>query len=363
MKRSMDDLLRDTLRNRAADPTAACLDPETAAAFVDGTMSARGRASAEAHVAVCPRCQAVLAALVRSTPPPIDRAWWRRPAIAWLVPATVAAAAVMIWINIPDTANRAPVQAGRDEPALLASSPVQPTPSGVPAAPEAQSKMVSSADARSLAERVRAREATDASAKARLARVAADAASRSGDARQSAAPQQGQQGQAGASPPPAALRKAPAADARTAVEPNAGRALAAEPIRASAVAETAAPATFTSAPAAKIVSANGTSQWRIDAGGQVQHSTDGGSTWRPQATGANVTLAAGSSPSPSVCWLVGPGGLILITTDEGQSWRRVSFPAVTDLVSVRATDDRSASVMAADGRTFSTSDGGRTWRP
>ena len=66
----MDDLFRDTLRARAADPTAACLDPETAAAFVDGAMSRRERAGAEAHVADCPRCQAVLAALVRSTPPP-----------------------------------------------------------------------------------------------------------------------------------------------------------------------------------------------------------------------------------------------------------------------------------------------------
>ncbi len=65
MKRSMDDLLRDTLRARAADPTAACLDPDTAAAFVDGAMSRRERADTEAHVADCPRCQAVLAALVR----------------------------------------------------------------------------------------------------------------------------------------------------------------------------------------------------------------------------------------------------------------------------------------------------------
>ena len=99
MKRLMDDLLRDTLRARAADPTAACLDPEAAAVFVDGTMSRRERAGAEAHVADCPRCQAVLAALVRSAPPPLERAWWRRPAVAWLVPLTVAATAFAIWIE------------------------------------------------------------------------------------------------------------------------------------------------------------------------------------------------------------------------------------------------------------------------
>ena len=110
------------------------------------------------------------------------------------------------------------------------------------------------------------------------------------------------------------------------------------------------------------ISSNGWSQWRIGAGGAVQHTADSGSTWRTQATGVNVTLAAGSSPSPSVCWLVGPGGLVLLTTNEGQSWRRVPFQVVTDLVSVRATDNRTATVVTSDGRTFVTADGGRSWR-
>jgi photosystem II stability/assembly factor-like uncharacterized protein len=371
MKRSMDDLLRDTLRARAADPAAACLDPETAAALVDRTLPARARSGAEAHVADCPRCQAVLAALVRSTPPPIERAWWRRPAVAWLAPLTVAATAVAIWINVPDTGNRAPVQTLRDEAPPIESSPIQSPPTAAPAAPQAQSQIGSVADARFVAPEVlRAREAA-ALRKARLARAAPDASAGSVDARQVAA---ASPTPAAAPAPAAAAPQARRADAASSAEPNVGRAIAAEPLRGAALAETTVTVTAPSPVALDplttrsliqqitIISPNRDSQWRIGFGSLVQHSTDGGSTWRTQATGVNVTLAAGSSPSPSVCWLVGPGGLVLITTDEGQSWRRVPFPVVTDLVSVRATNESTATIVTSDGRTFVTSDGGRNWR-
>jgi hypothetical protein len=374
MKRSMDDLLRDTLRARAADPTAACLDPETAAAFVDGTLSARARSGAEAHVADCPRCQAVLAALVRSTPPPIERAWWRRPAVAWLVPMTVAATAFAIWISVPDLPNLAPVQTRRDEAPPIESLPVHPPPAG-PAALQAPSQIGSAAAARSTGpEQVRVRE-TAASAKARLVPQTPDASANS-DAQQVAAASL----PAAATPPPATAapqasrpdaerlasqdRQAVAQTPRaTAVEPNADPAVAAEPVRPSALAETItvsgqAPVVDVST----VVFSSGVSRWRIGASGAVQHSADNGSTWRTQATGVNVTLAAGSSPSPSVCWLVGPAGIVLITVDEGRSWRRVPFPAATDLVAVKATDDRTATVVASDGRAFTTSDGGENWR-
>lgn len=330
MKRSMDDLLRDTLRARAADPAAACLDPETAAAFVDGTMSARARASAEAHLADCPRCQAVLAALVRSTPPPIERVWWRRPAVAWLAPLTIAATAVAIWINVPDSTRRTPVQTQRNEAPPLASSPVQ-LPTGTPAAPQTQSQFDPAA-AR-LAEAVRAREAADDSAKARLARATADALTDNSDARKVLVPAQGQS----------------QAAAPTRSSARAGT----DTFMADAVARVAK---------AVVISSDGASQWRAGSNGQVLHSADGGRTWQTQGTGVNVMPAAGSAPSASVCWLVGPGGLVLITTDEGQSWRRLPFPVVTDLVSVRATDDRTATIVSSDGRTFATSDGGRTWK-
>ena len=43
MNKPLDDLLRETLRARAADQAAACLDAERAAAFVDGTTGLYGR--------------------------------------------------------------------------------------------------------------------------------------------------------------------------------------------------------------------------------------------------------------------------------------------------------------------------------
>ena len=135
MKRSMDDLLRETLRAREADQAAACLDAERAAAFVDGTMSVRARDEAEEHLADCPRCQAFLGAMVRTTPPPPKRTWWRRPAVAWLAPLTAAATALAIWINVPDNASVLPVQSAREE-AALASTPVAPTPA--PVTPQTQ---------------------------------------------------------------------------------------------------------------------------------------------------------------------------------------------------------------------------------
>jgi len=109
-----------------------------------------------------------------------------------------------------------------------------------------------------------------------------------------------------------------------------------------------------------IVSSNPASRWRIVNGGAVQRTSDGGSTWQTQQTGVNETLAAGSSPSPSVCWLVGPRGIVLLSTDD-RSWRRVAFPEEADLASVSAADAQTATVTTADGRTFTTSDGGRTW--
>ena len=123
MKRSMDDLLRETLRAREAGP-AACLDADGAAAFVEGAMSARERVTAEEHLADCPRCQAFVAAIVRTTPAPARRIWWRRPAVAWLAPLTVAATALAIWINMRDNGAVRP-EAARES--TVASALERPT--------------------------------------------------------------------------------------------------------------------------------------------------------------------------------------------------------------------------------------------
>ena len=65
------------------------LDAETLAAWAEDRLSAAERDALEAHAADCERCQALLAAMVR-TEPPAGRAdaapaWWR-PLVGWVVP-------------------------------------------------------------------------------------------------------------------------------------------------------------------------------------------------------------------------------------------------------------------------------------
>jgi photosystem II stability/assembly factor-like uncharacterized protein len=114
-------------------------------------------------------------------------------------------------------------------------------------------------------------------------------------------------------------------------------------------------------PAPRVIpSPNRDVQWRVH-GSSVDRSSDGGRTWRGQATGTSAELIAGYSPAPAVCWIVGRGGAVLLSTD-GETWRRLDFPdAAVDLVGVTARDALTATVTAASGRAYHTADGGRTW--
>ena len=79
---SMDQLLASTLKSRAtAAKGDSCLDVETLAAWADGALDARERAAAEQHAADCARCQALLAAMVKTLPPEIAKSPWRMPSL------------------------------------------------------------------------------------------------------------------------------------------------------------------------------------------------------------------------------------------------------------------------------------------
>jgi hypothetical protein len=369
MTKSIDELLRQTLSARAA-PQTPCLDAETAAALADDALSAHERSGAEAHLADCARCQALLAALVRTTPPAAARGWWRRPAIAWLAPLTVAAAGVIVWVSVTRTSVAPAVQSARVGPPSVESDS-RPTPPAAAAA-EMRSESSSAAAAapsaapRSAAKRERERTTPEpnvlettpprALADKLIAPPAAPAAPAGAEVRS-----------ADAQRPPLPPVAAPPASA---AEAGARRPAAAEPappplaetVTVTDAAQQGLTRRLAVARETMIVSSDPMVRWRIGTGGVVDLSTDSGSTWRTHATGANVTLTAGSSPSRSVCWLVGPAGVVVVSTNEGRSWQRLAFPVAIDLLSVRATDDKTATVVASDGRTFSTSDGGRTWR-
>lgn len=347
---SFERLLAGTLKRRQ-DAVAgnSCLDADTLAAWADGALTARERASAEAHAADCGRCQALLAAMVRSEPPAVgSKLAWRLPALGWLVPMTVALTALVIWSAVP---NRAPVQHSdggvesldRTEPAAPARAPL-PVPAPRADAPAGEAK----AEARNEA----ARDSTTPTTQG----FAAPAPS---------APLEARERQEAAS-----LEKpaAPAAESANVLADKtvAGGASPAAPPAASAArrlagASAAAPTTtLASALDVIVVSSNPSTRFRLLPGGGVQRTADAGSTWRTEVTGATQTLTAGSSPSPSVCWLVGPSGTVALSSD-GRTWRLLAFPEAADLRSVTAADHENATVTTADGRLFVTADGGRTW--
>ena len=101
MTNGFDKLLRESLTaDAAADHGAECLDAALVAGWFDGTLSHAERTAVEAHAASCSRCQATIAALVR-TDRPSPRVWWRAPAVRWLVPVAVAgAASLVVWIGV-----------------------------------------------------------------------------------------------------------------------------------------------------------------------------------------------------------------------------------------------------------------------
>ena len=101
MTNGFDKLLRESLSaDAAADHGAECLDAALVAGWFDGTLSHAERTAVEAHAASCSRCQATIAALVR-TDRPSPRVWWRAPAVRWLVPVAVAgAASLVVWIGV-----------------------------------------------------------------------------------------------------------------------------------------------------------------------------------------------------------------------------------------------------------------------
>ena len=325
---SVDRLLAGTLNVRAgAAPEGACLDAETLAAWADDALDALERAKAEAHAADCGRCQALLAAMVTTMPPPsASKSPWRMRSLWWLVPMTSAATALVIWVTVP---GRAPVQ--RSDSAAAPVDQVDQIAPAFRSAPPADAKA-----------KVQAEEA------AALEKKASSASSASANARSSAET--------------VAREAPPAADAAVpGAAPAAPPAQAAEPVaRRAATPALAQRSAFANPLDSVIVSSNPATRFRLLPGGGVQRSADGGATWRTEVTGATETLTAGASPSPSVCWLVGPSGTVLLSTD-GRSWRRLAFPEAVDLRSVTATDSETATVTAVDGRAFATTDGGQTW--
>src|SRR5437667_4973766 len=107
-----------------------CLAPEPLGAWADDGLDARERAAAEAHAADCSRCQALLAAMIRTAEPAADAApWWRLPAMKWLVPLTAAATAIVVWAIVPSRPGvQPPAPASSVDQLSKSQAPAQSSP-------------------------------------------------------------------------------------------------------------------------------------------------------------------------------------------------------------------------------------------
>ena len=329
------------------NPSPDCLDADVVAAMVDGSLTREARATAEAHAAGCARCQALLAAMARTaTDEPGDARLAPSRIVArltpsryfwWLVPAASVAAAIAIFIYVRP-APPAPVEQTAAVSATPPASAVAPSA----AKPEQPARDERAANAVQAAPKKQAEPTHEVD---RLAKVAP-------------APANAPAAQAPA--PPSELRAEAALKDEARQDVAKERAQIAPPPAPKRLNETVTVAGALAAQTIEIVSPDPSVRWRI-VGAGVQRSTDAGATWEAQTTGTSVALAAGASPSATVCWIVGRAGTVLLTADA-RTWRVVPFPDVTDLTAVRATDAATATVTTADGRALTTLNAGQSWK-
>ena len=373
--------------------TAACVDAETFAAWVDGGLPKAESAAVEMHLAECERCTAMVATFARTIPDaPVAGSLWTRWHLRWLVPLATAATVAAVWVLVPrpespqvTTLGRAPTT---ESQAAAAADATQPATTTESKEQEARTAPAPSKPADAFAKR----EESPQAARPEVARpgVAGQLSDEQrADADQAAKRLQGGVNESIAVAPPPA-READRAEAKSAdaerfsppipsanaapvpaaptpaAEASARRAPAAAPPPAApgAAASAQAPAVSTLARAraaiVEIPSPDPMTRWRVVGAGQVERSTNGGARWEAAKLPESATLIAGSSPSPSICWLVGRTGSIYVTTD-GLRFVRVPFTDRTDFVSIQATDGRRATVVTIDGRTMRTDDQGATW--
>jgi len=138
--RDRDRLLESALTRelRAGDLTpasAACLDAETLAAWIDGGLDVPSTAMAQAHAADCTRCQALLGTAFKTAPAvPAAEAHGARLWRWWLAPVAATAAAATLWMVVPQQPTLVPASAPAKEEAVAEKGAITlpPAPATAP---------------------------------------------------------------------------------------------------------------------------------------------------------------------------------------------------------------------------------------
>lgn len=400
---SRDQDLERLLRRALATGSAAgdaCLDAETLAAWSDETLRADEAQRVETHVSTCGRCQALLAAMVRTegVAGPVapshsgagiaavgepERAQpeaplWRRWRLAWLVPVAATATALAVWVSAPAPSVPEPSTPFSTAPDAAKSSTVDSdtatsnagtgktaaSNTGLPdsAMPQAPRDPAAAGPASSAA--AASPEAVPSppapAAEQRLTDAVGATGARERDSRNTLETRS--QG-FGAGPGAAERDAKAAADAA----PLRKESVPSSPVPAAPPAPS--PGAALAARAASVrrvidVGMAAGNRWRLTVdgdGARAEFSEDGGRVWRPVVAGpADLgAIVAGATPGGRTGWFVGGRGTVMLTLD-GTTFRRLPFPSSTDLESVQPVDERRATV-SGHGERYATTDGGATW--
>ena len=135
--RKLEQALTHELRAAGTPDRDACVDAETLGAWADGGLEAAQMAAVEWHVSSCARCQAIVGATARSAPlaPGTEAAGtfflWRW----WLAPLAATAAAVTLWVVVPQRRDIAVVPPSVAAPAPETFAQSQPKGEAIPIDP------------------------------------------------------------------------------------------------------------------------------------------------------------------------------------------------------------------------------------
>ncbi len=102
----------------------------------------------------------------------------------------------------------------------------------------------------------------------------------------------------------------------------------------------------------------------FEGGGIILKTTDGGSTWSPQASGTTSFLTSVyfiSENGTDTGWVVGGDGTILKTTDGGSTWSAQASGTTEGLNSVFFMDADTGWAVGDFGTILKTTDGGNEW--
>lgn len=101
--------------------------------------------------------------------------------------------------------------------------------------------------------------------------------------------------------------------------------------------------------------------WACGRWGAILHTSDGGKTWKRQASTTDFTLSALSFSDYQNGWAVGEQGTIIHTSDGGKTWVQQKSPVPYFLLDVYFINAKQGWIVTERTTILFTDDGGATW--